>query len=308
MNVLKRNQACHQCRKRKLKCDAKRPCSTCVRSHAHAVAHAPAGTEVPPQPDCTFDDVPESTPAVAEGPKSRYERLENRINELEALLYQKEQGSDQSVNSPPFFQSSLNSLDNPNVDPNLSLPQGKSPQIHSTNFSILPTGTRLSSDGGVDLFADQSFCYTEVREDTTAPPPSPGLDVVWPNWPVNVPRPDMLRHLVELFFAFHPHASRLFHAPSFMASLLLPPTHPKFPIPPVLHAICAASTLYTAAVSSPPLPNYAEVALNEIFQQKYRAGDARPDSFAEEQARWARETIDKYLFMGENLIQVLQGD
>jgi hypothetical protein len=129
-------------------------------------------------------------------------------------LYQKEQGSDQSVNSPPFFQSSSNSLDNPNVDPNLSLPQGKSPQIHSTNFSILPTGTRLSSDGGVDLFAgksapkadtmiadanslaDQSFCYiTEVREDTTASPPSPGLDVVWPNWPVNVPRPDMLRHL-----------------------------------------------------------------------------------------------------------------
>jgi hypothetical protein len=53
---------------------------------------------VPSQPECTFDDgecltnslgdvhvegtvaVPESTPAVAEGPKSRYERLENRIS------------------------------------------------------------------------------------------------------------------------------------------------------------------------------------------------------------------------------------
>jgi hypothetical protein len=51
-----------------------------------------------------------------------------------------------------------------------------------------------------------------------------------------------------------------------MASLLLPPTHPKFPIPPVLHAICAASTLYTAAVSSPPLPNYAEVALSKLIE------------------------------------------
>ena len=45
---------------------------------------------------------------------------------------------------------------------------------------------------------------------------------------------------------------------------------------------------------------------DEIFQQKYR--EARPDSFAEEQARWARETIDKFLFTGENLVQVLQGD
>lgn len=36
--------------------DAKRPCSTCVRSHAHAVSHSPAGTAVPSQPDCTFDD------------------------------------------------------------------------------------------------------------------------------------------------------------------------------------------------------------------------------------------------------------
>jgi len=111
-----------------------------------------------------------------------------------------------------------------------------------------------------------------------------------------------------MFFVSHPHATRLFHAPSFIASLSLPPTHPKFPIPPVLHAICAVSTLYTAAVSSPPLPNYSEVALNEIFQQRYRTRDGRPDSFAEEQARWARETIDKYLFIGENLVQVLQAN
>lgn len=36
--------------------DARRPCSTCVRSHAHAVAHAHAGTEIPAYPECTFDD------------------------------------------------------------------------------------------------------------------------------------------------------------------------------------------------------------------------------------------------------------
>jgi hypothetical protein len=36
--------------------DANRPCSTCVRSHAHATAHAPPGTDLPPKPECTFDD------------------------------------------------------------------------------------------------------------------------------------------------------------------------------------------------------------------------------------------------------------
>ena len=36
--------------------DAQRPCSTCVRSHSYAVAHAPAGADLPPFPECTFDE------------------------------------------------------------------------------------------------------------------------------------------------------------------------------------------------------------------------------------------------------------
>jgi hypothetical protein len=137
--------------------------------------------------------------------------------------------------------------------------------------------------GGAYPSTDQSFSYiSEVHSPTTES--AAGLEMIWPSWPLHVPRLGLLRHLcvflvfiplltfdniwivrVEMFFAFHPHATRLFHAPSFMASLSLSPTHPKFPIPPVLHAICAVSTLYTAAVSSPPLPNYSEVAPSELF-------------------------------------------
>lgn len=37
--------------------DAKRPCcSTCVRSHAYAVAHAVEGTVFPDKPECTYDE------------------------------------------------------------------------------------------------------------------------------------------------------------------------------------------------------------------------------------------------------------
>lgn len=44
-----------------------------------------------------------------------------------------------------------------------------------------------------------------------------------------------------------------------MTSLALPPSHPKFPSSPVLHAICAVGSLYTAAVTSPPFPDYGKV-------------------------------------------------
>jgi hypothetical protein len=88
-------QACHQCRRRKLvssvkapdlqfipifyilrngnlfswyphtaryvliplcPSDAKRPCTTCVRSHTYAVAYPIEGVEVPLQAECTYDD------------------------------------------------------------------------------------------------------------------------------------------------------------------------------------------------------------------------------------------------------------
>jgi hypothetical protein len=36
--------------------DAQKPCSTCVRSHAHALTHAPRGAALPEHPECTFDE------------------------------------------------------------------------------------------------------------------------------------------------------------------------------------------------------------------------------------------------------------
>ena len=36
--------------------DAKRPCSTCVRSHNHTVTHAGPDVVLPPFPECTFDE------------------------------------------------------------------------------------------------------------------------------------------------------------------------------------------------------------------------------------------------------------
>ncbi|KAG8720426.1 hypothetical protein FRC08_000299 [Ceratobasidium sp. 394] len=63
---LRRNQACHQCRARKLKCDAGRPCSTCRRSHAKAIASlTAAGQSVLADPNCTYDYAPGEDPWTA---------------------------------------------------------------------------------------------------------------------------------------------------------------------------------------------------------------------------------------------------
>ncbi|KAH7337063.1 hypothetical protein B0J17DRAFT_666060 [Rhizoctonia solani] len=60
---LRRNQACHQCRARKL---VSIPCSTCKRSHAKAVASlTSSGQAVLADPCCTYDYAPGEDPWTA---------------------------------------------------------------------------------------------------------------------------------------------------------------------------------------------------------------------------------------------------
>lgn len=128
---------------------------------------------------------------------------------------------------------------------------------------------------------------------------------------------------VDVFFKFHPHANRLFHAPSFMNCLSLPPTNPKFPSIPILHAICAVGSFYTAAVTSPPLPDFNQVpsgthsnpisfsrlftVSGEIFLERIRLKEQRTDSFAEQQAKLARESAERLILHGKDLFHAFQG-
>ncbi|KAI0051666.1 hypothetical protein FA95DRAFT_1511617 [Auriscalpium vulgare] len=329
-NVLKRNQACHQCRRRKLVCDANRPCSTCVRSHAHAVTHAPAGAVVPDHPECTYDEIPGIIGAL-DPPKNRYEKLENRINELEALL--KDQSVSADMDSPnldfsdlastlPLNSASATGLSSPisQFQPSLatyqmpinfttvdSSPSDPSPSALASNISSSPT---IQIDSGASMPSTDQFSY----------------DVFWPSWPPDLPLPNMLRHLVEVFFAFHPHAGRLFHGPTFMASLSLPPSHPKFPPTSVLHAICAVGSLYTVAVSPTPeivkdmapgmfndldygaafmSASSASPSADEIFGNRYKTKH-HIDSFAEQQIKLARRAAEEAIWAGKDLFENTQ--
>lgn len=80
---------------------------------------------------------------------------------------------------------------------------------------------------------------------------------------------------VDVFFVYHPFAKHIFHEPSFLATMNLPPNHHSFPhisescntimtwkrwiaCLAILHAICAVGSLYTPQVAPPPMPNFNE--------------------------------------------------
>ncbi len=136
--------------------------------------------------------VPETHPSIADAPKNKYERLENRIcvyhisiqsrkitqiltAELEALLRQKE-------NAPDINSDSI--------------------------FSLRTNGNSTSPSHNMSNGGHRS--YTESRDPSNSPKTllSPGIaitaeansssqtwDVMWTNWPPNLPAPELLRHL-----------------------------------------------------------------------------------------------------------------
>lgn len=298
-----------------MKCDAKRPCSTCVRSHAHALLHAAPGANLPTEPECTFDKIAEAPPA-SENPKSRYERLESRINELMALLVEKEKGAENGLHIdvqarladlssiPPETRESRSMIGAEDV---YLSPSGMAGPSTTSPTLVGPSGPVSGFGSAMNLASSSALVLPQTGVSPRLLTASPqASQITWPNWPQKLPDPELLRHLIEVFFVFHPHANRVFHASSFLANLSLAPNHPRFPATCVLHAICAMASFYTAAVTSPPLPDLNRVQADEIFQARNRVRENRPDSFAEEQAKYAKEEADKLEVLGEDLFQMLQ--
>lgn len=65
-----------------------------------------------------------------------------------------------------------------------------------------------------------------------------------------------------------PSISRLIHRQTFQARLLLRPTHPNFPHTALLHAICAVSARYSAAVKTCAPEDYIARQDAKLWEQK----------------------------------------
>ncbi|KAG8813066.1 hypothetical protein FRC19_002689 [Serendipita sp. 401] len=290
--VLKRNMACHQCRKRKLKCDAQRPCATCKRSHANLLATAMPGVDVPSEPVCTYDELPEPKEPVEKLPgeggiRAKYERLEARIAELEGQLREREQfsaallargtgagGIHHPYHSPadPYGTLSTSPLARLTISDPFE-------QLSATIQNSYAAAAAMNMNPMLVSHHQhhhqhphhQQSPYTPLSMGMDNPNPNPNTNtLLYPNWPTRLPSPALLHHLVEIFFTCHPHAQRLLHRPRFFASLTLPPTHPDFPSLSLLHAICALASLWSPLVEREGMPDLNERPAEEIFQEHAR--------------------------------------
>lgn len=132
----------------------------------------------------------------------------------------------------------------------------------------------------------------------------------------------MLLRSIHAFFAHHIHATRLFHAPTFYASLDLHPSDSQFPCKAILHAICAVGSMYTSSLSpqvaiTESYPCMVHPSSHEVLNLTHCSGDPvtgvkrkgkkRITSFGSEQAKFAKEAIEEALDLGEKLFENTQG-
>jgi hypothetical protein len=151
--------------------------------------------------------VAETNVMPSEGPKSKYERLENRISmcvlvarwynvktrfisltdELETLLRQKETKEQAILNATSANDTQTTKASN-------SL-------VAASSVSQKQLNTYPSNESRTTRSLTQSpphEAFTSVQpSDNSLPTPSVayGLDVMWPNWPSDLPGPELLRHL-----------------------------------------------------------------------------------------------------------------
>ncbi|GMK56536.1 hypothetical protein CspeluHIS016_0303760 [Cutaneotrichosporon spelunceum] len=273
---LKRNHACLQCKRRKVKCDAVRPtCNPCMRSHAHALRSAQRNKSRPPALVCTYADdddvVPEPEPerkrvssASASAAKIRKQAvgggerdlqrekerrgaqerdtLKARIAELEARLADlttsgaHPNGADSS-NSASLDNIPIINSKVLNGNTAWSIPMQAFPaSLASLDDQPSNRAPMLSIEAGQPGLF-QSFDFSNLL-------------LLPNNWPKSMPSPAILEHLIETFFQCEPQLPRMLHRATLLARIRLSPNHPDFPAPELLHAICAAAAPHTACVNS----------------------------------------------------------
>lgn len=119
----------------------------------------------------------------------------------------------------------------------------------------------------------------------------------------------MLEHLVETFFTMTPSVPRVLHRQSFLARLALPPSHPEFPQRALLHAICAAASRYSAAVSVRSVADGMIKVNDDARQARGKGLDqdvASETCFSERNAMYAIEFMKYNHINARGLFDILQ--
>ncbi|KAI0337612.1 hypothetical protein BDW22DRAFT_861866 [Trametopsis cervina] len=315
---LQRNAACHQCRKRKMRCDALRPCTPCLRSHSHLLERAP-GVEVPPYPECTYDEVLNAAELDSvHVPNRSYKKLEDRIDELEGLLrnVRIEMQAKKSPAAPPApvrpepTEQHLNAA--AEAPPALDSSSSHAPYVplDSSFLDNVPVPDWLADATSTNTSLPDANAFVLSTSDLTNSPYPPLFDyeeynVTHTGWSPHLPDPAVTRFLIQAFFTFHVYADRLFHGPTFMASLDLHPLDPRFPSVAILHTLVAVGSTFVGRAPSTSR-HKAEFPYIMFGGRWHKISSRRFDSFAHEHAKLAFLGIEKFFEQGERLVEAMQ--
>ncbi|KAG9042989.1 hypothetical protein FS837_010153 [Tulasnella sp. UAMH 9824] len=315
--------------------DGEAPCTNCLKAHAHAFKLDPLTT--PSEPRCTYDDAD----LKSIGPKARIATLESENAELRKQLEVAEGKLAKCTCRAAHSTSSLGlAVDTDTASPPestfafvttsaepalLPIQPLSSLTVNSTlnpPFSAMSIGSLLVPQSAWDPLGIDPTPITPPMSD-----PGTFNDLTRDIWPLNIPPPDTLHHLVEIFFSSVPLASRLIHKPSFMISLQQVPTSPEFPHISLLHAICGVASLYSPVIretasyaprdSGTARPFNSGIILRPNAEQGIRGEhyfprrvedilEPGPDGFGSMHIRWATDTLRLATRVGDRLLQLLQ--
>ncbi|KAG9015676.1 hypothetical protein FRB90_004495, partial [Tulasnella sp. 427] len=305
--------------------DGSHPCSNCKKAHEQALKFDPlnAAAELP----CIYD----SPNLKVLGPKARMASLEAEIEDLRELL---------RAANDKLAQCTCGAAGVPDSQAFTEVFSGPSPLPYEPGFQIsLDTELALNFPTPSTPNSNQFLAAPPLIPEMTMNIPIlpagmvpqlefPGsYELTFDIWPLNIPPPATLFHLVEIFFSSVPMASRLIHKPTFMSNLRQVPTSPDFPHVAVLHAICAMASLYSPIITRPQgkvpdglrVPHLFGSAVVYWPTKTRRSSwyyfprrmedvlDPVPEGFGATHARWAAESMKPSVRIGDRALQLLQG-
>ncbi|KAL7418208.1 hypothetical protein BDY24DRAFT_12994 [Mrakia frigida] len=125
--------------------------------------------------------------------------------------------------------------------------------------------------------------------------------LIYPSYPKTLPPPSLLHSLVETFFEKVPTVHKVLHKTQFLTSLhSLPPSHPGYPHPSVLHAICALASRFSGRTEVTPASTSFD---SEGIPTLKDTVDM--DSFGGKHAEFAKGYMEEEFRKGERLFDAL---
>jgi hypothetical protein len=230
----------------------------CVRHHVTIIAQlAVQGLPFVNTPECTYDD--DST--GDKSPESSFGKSDVFITvQFPIDLPSTPPASGSGTHSSDFrkFRVSL-AEDFASLTTTVSRPSPGSENIINVGHaseSLLSNSDLFASPGPFDAFGLTTPARTPVDSLSGSSKASPYVppdteSLIFPNYPQNLPAPELLFHLIDVFFTSVPFSNQLIHKPTLLASLNCPPGDRRFPVAALLHAICGLAALYSPVIETP---------------------------------------------------------